>query len=177
MRLLSLLALSVSRPHPTLFALLMAVAFLSACDKVPLLAPTESTITLTSSTTVVPVNGSAEITASVTESAGTPVQNGTVVTFTSSFGNIEPNEARTQGGKATVRFVASSQSGTAKVGAFSGAARATEVELLVGGEAGSDDEALAQRRHARRIAEEIGDPRGDQHRQPGQRRPQQEQQE
>ena len=113
----------------------MAVAFLSACDKVPLLAPTESTITLTSSTTVVPVNGSAEITASVTESAGTPVQNGTVVTFTSSFGTIEPNEARTQGGKATVRFVASSQSGTAKVGAFSGAARATEVELLVGGAA------------------------------------------
>ena len=113
----------------------MAVAFLSACDKVPLLAPTESTITLTSSTTVVPVNGSAEITASVTESAGTPVQNGTVVTFTSSFGTIEPNEARTQGGKATVRFVASTQSGTARVGAFSGAARAEVVELLVGGAA------------------------------------------
>jgi len=113
----------------------MAVAFLSACDKVPLLAPTESTITLTSSTTVVPVNGSAEITASVTESAGTPVQNGTVVTFTSSFGAIEPNEARTQGGKATVRFVASTQSGTARVGAFSGAARAEVVELLVGGAA------------------------------------------
>ena len=135
MRLLSLLVLTVSRPHPSLFVLLMAVAFLSACDKVPLLAPTESTITLTSSTTVVPVNGSAEITASVTESAGTPVQNGTVVTFTSSFGNIEPNEARTQGGKATVRFVASTQSGTARVGAFSGAARAEVVELLVGGAA------------------------------------------
>jgi adhesin/invasin len=113
----------------------MAVVFLSGCDKVPLLAPTESTITLAVSTTVVPVNGSAEITASVTESAGTPVQNGTVVTFTSSFGNIEPNEARTQGGKATVRFVASMQSGTARVGAFSGAARAEEVELLVGGAA------------------------------------------
>ncbi len=135
MRLLSLLALPVSRSHPSLFALLLAVAFLSACDKVPLLAPTESTITLTSSTTVVPVNGSAEITASVTESAGTPVQNGTVVTFTSSFGTIEPNEARTQGGKATVRFVASTQSGTARVGAFSGAARAETVELLVGGAA------------------------------------------
>jgi adhesin/invasin len=135
MRLLSLLALPVSRLLPLLCALLLAAVFLSACDKVPLLAPTESTITLTVSTTVVPVNGSATIIASVTESAGTPVQNGTVVTFTSSFGNIDPAEARTEGGKATVRFVATAQSGTARVGAFSGAARAEELELLVGGAA------------------------------------------
>jgi hypothetical protein len=134
MRLLSLLVLPVSRSL-SLAALLFAVATLSACDKVPLLAPTESTITLTVSTTVVPVNGTAEVTASVTESAGTPVQNGTVVTFTSSFGTIDPHEARTEGGKATVRFVASTQSGTAKIGAFSGATRATEVEVLVGGAA------------------------------------------
>ncbi len=108
---------------------------MSACDKVPLLAPTSSTITLTVNTTVLPVNGTADVTASVTEAAGTPVQNGTVVTFTSSFGVIEPVEARTSGGKATVRFVASMQSGTAKIGAFSGAARATELEVKVGGAA------------------------------------------
>lgn len=135
MRLLSLLALPVSRSRLSLSALLIAVAMLSACDKVPLLAPTSSTITLTVSTTVVPVNGTAEITASVTESAGTPVQNGTVVTFTSSFGTIDPTEARTEGGKASVRFIASTQSGTAKIGAFSGATRATELEILVGGAA------------------------------------------
>lgn len=135
MRLLSLLTLPVSRSRLLLSALLFAVATLSACDKVPLLAPTESTITLTVSTTVVPVNGEAAVTASVTESAGTPVQNGTVVTFTSSFGTIDPTEARTEGGKATVRFLASTQSGTAKIGAFSGATRATEVEILVGGAA------------------------------------------
>ncbi len=135
MRLLSLLVLPVSRSNLSLSALLVAVATLSACDKVPLLAPTESTITLTVSTTVVPVNGTAEVTASVTESAGTPVQNGTVVTFTSSFGTIDPVEARTEGGKATVRFVASTQSGTARIGAFSGATRATELEILVGGAA------------------------------------------
>lgn len=110
---------------------------LSACDKVPLLAPTSSTVTLTVSTTVVPVNGTAEVSASVTEAAGTPVQNGTVVTFTSSFGLIEPIEARTEGGKATVRFVASQQSGTAVIGAFSGAARAETLEIRVGGAAAS----------------------------------------
>lgn len=135
MALLSLLASSVSRSRLSLSALLVAVATLSACDKVPLLAPTSSTITLTVSTTVVPVNGTAEISASVTESAGTPVQNGTVVTFTSSFGAIEPTEARTQGGKATVRFVAGAQSGTARIGAFSGASRAEEREIQVGGAA------------------------------------------
>jgi PKD repeat protein len=58
-----------------------------------------------------------------------------VVTFTSSFGTIDPVEARTEGGKATVRFIASTQSGTARIGAFSGATRATEVEVLVGGAA------------------------------------------
>src|SRR3712207_5325088 len=105
MALLSLLVTTVSRSRLALPALFFALALVSACDKVPLLAPTESTITLTASTTIVPVNGTAQIVASVTEAAGTPVQNGTVVTFTSSFGNIEPAEARTQGGKATVRFV------------------------------------------------------------------------
>lgn len=114
---------------------LVSVGALSACDKVPLLAPTSSTITLTVSTTVVPVNGTAGVSASVTEAAGTPVQNGTVVTFTSSFGVIEPIEARTEGGKATVRFVASQQSGTAIIGAFSGAARAETLEIRVGGAA------------------------------------------
>ena len=107
----------------------------TACDKVPLLAPTQSTITLTTSTTTVPVNGMVEVSASVTEPSGTPVQNGTFVTFTSSFGIIEPQEARTTGGRATVQFRAGTQSGKAKIGAFSGASRATEVEILVGGAA------------------------------------------
>jgi hypothetical protein len=119
-----------------LSAVLVAVAcWSSACDKVPLLAPTESTITLNVNSTTVPVNGTAQVIASVTESAGTPVQNGTVVTFTSSLGTIDPVEGRTQGGKATVTFRAGQQSGTATIGAFSGAARSETVEILVGGAA------------------------------------------
>jgi hypothetical protein len=42
---------------------------------------------------------------------------------------------------------------------------------------GSHDQPVAQRRHAWRIAEEVGDIRGRQHSEPGQRRPQPEQQE
>ena len=58
------------------FAAVLAVA----CDKVPLLAPQESTITLSSASTVVQANGTTEIRATVIEPSGTPVQNGTTVT-------------------------------------------------------------------------------------------------
>lgn len=105
---------------------------LTSCDKVPLLAPTGSSIFLSASTTRLPVNGTAEITATVIEQAGTPPQNGTLVTFTASLGTIEPNEARTAAGRVTVRFTAGSQSGTARIGASSGDARATgENGLLI----------------------------------------------
>ncbi len=123
----------MSRPAARLVAFL--VIFAAACDKVPLLAPTESTVTLSINTTTLPINGTAEVLATVTEKAGTPVHNGTTVIFTASFGVVEPREARTEGGIARAIFRAGTQSGTAKVGAFSGAARATEVEILVGGAA------------------------------------------
>jgi len=94
-------------------ALLAPLALIGACDKVPLLAPTGTTITLFTSTQLLPLGGSAEVTASVLESGGTPVQNGTVVTFTTSLGSMDPAEARTNGGKVTVRLMAGDRSGTA----------------------------------------------------------------
>lgn len=111
---------------------LLAALAVTACDKVPLLAPTNTTIRLVSGLGVLPVAGSTDITAVVIESAGTPVQNGTVVTFTSSLGTVEPREARTQNGQVTVRFIAGSQSGSAKIGAFSGGAKSEDLEILVG---------------------------------------------
>jgi adhesin/invasin len=112
----------------------LAFATLASCDKIPLTAPTESTITLTISTTVVPINGSAEIIASVIESAGTPVHNGTIVTFTASFGTVEPREAQTVGGTARAKFTGTS-SGVATISAFSGSAVATLEDVRVGGAA------------------------------------------
>ncbi len=126
----------VSRLRPSVVLAFIAFASLASCDKVPLTAPTESTVLLIVSTTVVPVNGTADVIASVIEKSGTAVQNGTIVTFTSSFGTVEPREARTDaGGKAYAKFIGSSQSGVAKIGAFSGSAKATEVEVKVGGAA------------------------------------------
>jgi len=99
---------------------LAAVALLVACDKVPLFAPTGTTIRLYTNAQVLPINGTAEITASVLESGGNPVQNGTMVTFTTSLGTVTPTEVATSNSKATVIFNAGSQSGTAVINAFSG---------------------------------------------------------
>ena len=134
MRLLYLRPLSVSRTAARLLLIALS-AIPAACDKVPLLAPTESTIILSSNTTTLAINGTAEIIATVIESAGTPVHNGTTVTFTASVGVIEPRDARTDNGIARAIFRAGTQSGAARVGAFSGSARAEEVEILVGGAA------------------------------------------
>ncbi len=144
MSLLYLTGLSVSRFRPSILILAITFTTLWGCEKMSLVSPTGSTITLTVNKTSVPINGTAEITAAVIESAGTPVQNGTVVTFTSSFGMIEPREARTEGGTARVTFTGT-QSGTAKIGAFSGGAKtAAELEVRVG--AAAAESAQAPRR-------------------------------
>src|SRR5262245_30493646 len=135
--------------------------FSSACDKVPLLAPTGTVITLFPAATTVPIDGQVEIVATVIENgttaappsggtggggasggsgftsssstgAGTPVQNGTVVSFTTTLGRIEPTEARTSNGQVHVQFIAGGQSGSATITAFSGGASGKIENLKVG---------------------------------------------
>lgn len=116
-------------------ALAVIVAVVAAsCDKVPLTSPTGSTVTLTVSSTSIPINGTAQVTAVVIESSGTAVHDGTIVTFVGALGRFSPPEAPTVGGVARTVFTATG-SGTVKIGAFSGAAKATEVEVKVGGAA------------------------------------------
>ncbi len=111
------------------FAAVLAVA----CDKVPLLAPPESTITLSSASSVVQANGTTEIHAVVIEPSGTPVHNGTTVLFTTNLGTLLPIEAQTHNGVATVQFLGNGQSGRATIKALSGGAASEALELLVGG--------------------------------------------
>ena len=135
-----------------------------SCDKVPLLAPTGSVITLFPSATIVSSTGTVEIVATVIEQgvasspttptpttpttggtvtppvttttssagAGTPVQNGTLVSFTTTLGHVEPREARTQNGEVRVKFFADGQSGTATITAHSGGASGRLENLRVG---------------------------------------------
>lgn len=90
------------------------------CDKVQLTAPASSTITLTAPTRMLPTGGSAELSAMVLEQAGTPVQNGTTVRFTTNLGRVEPVETQTRNGLATTTFFAGDMSGAAEVKAVSG---------------------------------------------------------
>jgi PKD repeat protein len=101
-------------------ALVMIAA--TSCDKVPLLAPTNSTVTIDAESRVVPTGGSTSVTAMVIESSGTPVQNGTTVRFTTTLGRVDPVEAQTRNGLATTTFFAGNDSGVAEVRATSGGA-------------------------------------------------------
>lgn len=136
----------------------------SACDKMPLLAPSGTVITIFTPTTTVPLNSETEVVVTVIENgttaappstgtpttgtpttgtpttttgtstsgAGTPVHNGTLVSFTTTIGRIEPREARTQNGEVRVKFLAGGQSGKAVITAYSGGASGRSAELLVG---------------------------------------------
>lgn len=101
---------------------LLVAAGVTACDKVPLLAPSGSTINLSASTRTLPINGSTGLTAFVTESSGTPVQNGTTVRFTTTLGTVDPVETQTTNGLAVANFLAGTLSGLAEIHAISGGA-------------------------------------------------------
>ena len=81
------------RQVTTLPSCLCAIVSIGSCDKVPLLAPTESVITLVSNRAVLPINGTAQIVAIVIEQSGTPAHNGTLVTFTTTLGTLDPRES------------------------------------------------------------------------------------
>jgi adhesin/invasin len=106
-------------------ALAMLVALVAACDKVPLLAPANSAITLSANATTIPSGGTVGLTAFVTESSGTAVQNGTMVRFTSTLGTVTPSEVQTRNGIAVATFTAGSGSGVAEIHAVSGGATGT----------------------------------------------------
>jgi len=102
-------------------AIVLAV-LVTGCNKVPLLAPSGSAITLSANSSTVPTNGTVGLTAFVLESSGTPVQNGTTVRFTTTLGTVNPTEAQTTNGVAVATFNAGPNSGVATIHAVSGGA-------------------------------------------------------
>lgn len=93
-----------------------------ACDRDSLVAPVASTIGLSAQTTLLRPGESTELTAIVTEEAGTPVHDGTTVRFLSTLGRVDPERARTEDGVAKATFTAGNVLGTARITAISGAA-------------------------------------------------------
>jgi PKD repeat protein len=120
-----------------LLSLTAALTIVSAaCQKVPLLAPSGSVITLTAGTTALPVNGTAQLIAQLLEPSGTPPHSGTQVIFTTTLGTIEPSSIETDiNGRAVATFRAGTANGTATITASSGGASASgtnAVKIAVG---------------------------------------------
>src|SRR5229473_2136998 len=87
--------------HFVVWAVLAAGSLVAGCNKVPLLAPSLSTISLSSTSTIVQSNSTAQVSATVLKQPGTIVQDGTTVTFTTTLGTLSPTVARTTNGVAT----------------------------------------------------------------------------
>jgi hypothetical protein len=76
--------------------------------------------------------GSGTGSSTTASTGGTPVQNGTLITFTTTIGRIEPSEARTHNGQVTVTLFTGSESGTPSITAFSGGASTTNKDIKIG---------------------------------------------
>jgi hypothetical protein len=125
-----------------------ALIAVAACDGVRR-APAGATMTLFTSSTFLPVNGEADITALLIKGelstppanpnqptpapppSGIVVNDGTVVQFSTTLGRIEPAEAKTTDGQARVKLIGDGRSGTAIVTALSGTVSQT-IEIQVG---------------------------------------------
>jgi len=112
---------------------IVLATLVAACDKVPLIAPSGSAITLSANSATVPTNGTVGLTAFVTESSGTPVQNGTMVRFTTTLGTITPADVQTSNGVAVATFNAGANSGIATIHAVSGGAGGGSGSTSAGG--------------------------------------------
>jgi len=109
--------------HVVMVVLFVAVTMVvSACEKAQLLAPTNSSLSVSAAALVIPSGGSTMVQAMVLEQAGTPVHNGTTVRFTTTLGRLVPVEAQTRNGVATTTLFADGASGVAEVRAVSGSA-------------------------------------------------------
>jgi hypothetical protein len=124
--------LSRSRRASLLTALFISSVVAGACEKVPLLAPSGSTLTLRASSAALPLNGTTQLIAQVIEPSGTPPHSGTSVSFTTTLGSIEPAEATTDSlGQVVVTFKAGATNGTATIVAISGGASSAGVTVAV----------------------------------------------
>lgn len=121
--MLTAFMLTAFRARLACLAAAVACSTLVSCERVPLLAPAGSTLTLTSSASTLPINGSTTLVAQVLEAAGTAPQSGTHVAFTTTLGTVRPPDAETDlAGRVVVIFSAGDQSGTATITALSGGA-------------------------------------------------------
>ncbi|HUG53604.1 MAG TPA: hypothetical protein VMR21_08380 [Vicinamibacteria bacterium] len=122
-------------------AVLAAMLAAAACAGVLFTAPPGSSVRVLANPPFVPAEGGiSTILAILTEPAGTPVSDGTVVLFFSDIGRVEPAQQKTRDGIARVSFVSDSRSGIATITALSGGqapAATTPTTTMPGGTPGT----------------------------------------
>jgi chitodextrinase len=104
-----------------------------ACGQVDFTAPAGSILQIFVKPEWVPANGgTATVTVLGFRSTGAPLPDGTLITFTTTLGRIEPPSAKTKDGRVEVLFISDERSGIAKIQAFSGPEARAEAEITVG---------------------------------------------
>lgn len=120
-------------------AVLAATSVLITCSGVDFTAPPGSHLQLIANPEFIDAHGGISvITAIVTEPAGTPVADGTVIYFFSNLGSVD-REGKTRDGVARVNLVADSRSGKATVTAISGGPATSASPSSSGSTGGNSD--------------------------------------
>lgn len=104
----------------------------AGCERALQVAPTSSVLMLTAPGSAIGLNGTLTITATLTDSSGAPVADGTLVTFSSNLGTFNPIEARVGNGRATTTLVAGATSGIATIRAASGGVTSNSLTVRIG---------------------------------------------
>ena len=128
----------------TRFLALMTALALCACQQVILTAPPGSTIFLTANPPSIPAYGGVSVISGlITEAAGTPVSDGTVVQFFTTLGKID-EQGKTSDGVVRVNLVSDGRSGEATVTAFSGGGSAAPAPTASPSTSGSSSSTTGQ---------------------------------
>jgi len=116
--------------------LLFAALAHITCNQAIMVAPPGSTLQIFANPLFIPANGGVSvISVLITEAAGTPVADGTVVQFFTTLGRIA-EQGKTNDGVARVNLISDTRSGTAKVTAISGGPAAAASPGTGGGSSG-----------------------------------------
>ena len=109
-----------------------------SCGKATPVAPAGTTVTLSVNPTRINIEGQATATAIIRRGDGAPVNPGTIVNFSTSLGQVEPEASPTDdAGIATAVISGAGQIGIATVTASTGPAAPVSVELQIGSLASS----------------------------------------
>lgn len=110
---------------------LVVLVVAQGCENDSVFAPSGSIVRLGASDPVIPVGGQTTLRAVATDRNLIPVGRGTVISFQTTLGRVDPTEGRTVDGVATTTLFAEQTAGTAMVRAFSGGATSEIVSVQI----------------------------------------------